>query len=528
MTHLGVGVSVIAMKRETFNAADYLVARHVRAGNGDRIAVVAPGRTLSYTELDAEVRRCAGGLRALGIRPEERVAMCMPDDIGLFTLILAAMHVGAVAVPCSTMLTARELGELLADSRARIVSAAPELSDVVRHAVATAPEVGYVVSSAELTSSGNSGGDRAAADASYPTWPDSPALWQYTSGTTGTPKAAMHRHFSIPFVAGAYGHGVLRIAPGDRCLSVAKLFFGYGLGNSLIFPLAAGATAILEPGRPTSELFAARAVSERPTLLFATPTFWARMLASNVPADAFASVRLGISAGEALPARLYHRMRDRFGFKILDGLGSTEMLHIYVSNRPGQVRPGSAGWPVDGYDVELRDERGAVIDRDEMPGEMYVRGDSAATGYWCRADASRRVFVGEWVRTSDICRRSAEGSYTVLGRSGDMLKAGGIWVSPTEVEDRLLAHPEVAEAAVVAVPDSDELNMLVACVVPVPGATIDQDALIRWCRDGLAAFKRPRRVLELAELPKTATGKVRRNVLRDQARDYMAHPTGFR
>jgi benzoate-CoA ligase family protein len=509
------------MRRETCNAADYLVARHVRAGNGDRAAVLAPGRTLSYADLDAEIRRVARGLRALGIRPEERVAMYLPDDVDLLALILAAMHIGAVAVPCSTMLTATELGELLADCRARVVFATPESADVVATAAAAVPESCRVLVAGDLPADDGSG-----TDAPYRTWPDSPALWQYTSGTTGTPKAAMHRHASLRVVADGYGREVLRMAPDDRCLSVAKLFFGYGLGNSMIFPLAAGATTILEPGRPTAELFAARALSEAPTLLFGSPSFWARLLASDVPPDAFASVRLGISAGEVLPARMYHRMRDRFGFEILDGLGSTEMLHIYISNRQDRVRPGSSGWPVAGYDVELRDEHGAVIERDQTPGEMYIRGDSAATGYWCRTEVSRRVFAGEWVRTSDIYQRNTDGSYTCLGRSGDVLKASGIWVSPAEVEDRLLAHPAVAETAVVAVPDAEGLEKPVACIVEAPGAEIDQDTLIRWCRDGLAAFKRPRAVVKLAELPRTASGKVRRDALRDQVRHGAASGPG--
>jgi benzoate-CoA ligase len=349
----------------------------------------------------------------------------------------------------------------------------------------------------------------------YPTWDDSPALWLYTSGTTGTPKAAMHRHVDIKVVAETYGRQVLGIKPDDRCLSVAKLFFAYGLGNSMFFPMSVGATALLECARPTPLLFAERAAALQPTLLFGAPSFWGPLLASDVPDDAFASVRQGVSAGEALPARLYQRMRERFGVEVLDGIGSTEMLHIFISNRPGEARPASSGQPVPGYDVEIRDEQGAVIDG---PGELYVRGESAAIGYWCRASASRRVFLGDWVRTGDTYVRNADDTYTYLGRLDDMLKAGGIWVSPSEVEDRLLAHPDVMEAAVVGVPDADELTKPVAYVVPMPGKHVDGDELIAWCREGLAAFKRPRGVVELAELPKTATGKIRRNALRDLVR----------
>jgi benzoate-CoA ligase len=327
----------------------------------------------------------------------------------------------------------------------------------------------------------------------------------------------MHRHDSIRLVAENYGRDVLNISRTDRCLSVAKLFFAYGLGNSMFFPLAAGATTLLEPGRPSPARFAARAARDRATLLFAGPSFWGPLLASEVPDDAFASVRQAASAGEALPPRMFHGILRRFGVEILDGLGSTEMLHIYLSNYPRQVHPGSSGIPVPGYEVEIRSDDGKVIPGHGEPGELYVRGDSVASGYWCRARASRQVFCGEWTRTGDTYVRNEDGTYTCLGRRNDMLKAGGIWVSPAEVEERLLEHRAVAEAAVVGVPDTDGLDRVVAYVVPVPGQHVDADALIQWCRDGLAAFKRPRLVIEIPELPKTPTGKLRRNVLRDLA-----------
>ncbi|TKG71858.1 benzoate-CoA ligase family protein [Prauserella endophytica] len=507
-------MSALTAPPTTFNATEYLVGRHVAAGDGARIAVVSNTRTLSYAELDEEVRRVAGGLHALGVRPEERVLMCMADEVELFTAILGAMYLGAVAVPCSTMLTAGELGKLIADSRTRIVLGSSAFGDVVLAAVEQAPDVETVV----LTDDWHrlrGAGERAQP---YATWADSPALWLYTSGTTGTPKAAMHRHTDIRFVAETYAHQVLGITRDDRCLSVAKLFFAYGIGNSMFFPLSVGATALLESARPTPQLVAARAMTDRATLLFGTPSFWGPLLASDVPRDAFSSVRQGVSAGEALPARMFHGMRDEFGVEVLDGIGSTEMLHIFMSNRPGEVHPASSGVPVPGYDVEIRDEHGAVVSEIGKPGELYVRGDSAATGYWCRAETSRKVFLGEWMRTGDTYVRNEDGTYSCLGRFNDMIKAGGIWVTPSEVEERLLEHPDVAEAVVVAVPDSDELDKPVACVVPKPGTHVDGDALIAWCRAGLASFKRPRAVVELTELPKTATGKIRRNVLRDLVR----------
>ncbi|MFI0352700.1 benzoate-CoA ligase family protein [Actinomadura sp. 9N407] len=523
---------------EAFNATDYLVDRQVRAGNGGRTAVVSPGRSLTYEELSGEVGRVAAGLRALGVRPEERVLMCMVDDLELFTSLLAVMRAGAIAVPCSTMLTGPELGTLVADSRCRVVLGSSEFGPAVRGALRDAPEVRHAV----LTGDDLSGlpdhvegrtwrrfldaGAEADAEADaeagepepYTSWPESPALWLYTSGTTGKPKAAMHRHIDIKLVSELYGQRVLDIGPEDRCLSVAKLFFAYGIGNSMFFPLSVGATALLEPSRPSPDLFARRASEDGATLLYGTPSFWGPLLASDVPDRAFATVRLGVSAGEALPPRMFHGMLERFGVEVLDGIGSTEMLHIFVSNRAGHVHPGSSGTPVPGYDVELRDPEGRLIEAMDEPGELYVRGESAAVGYWCRAETSRKVFLGEWMRTGDTYVRNGDGTYTCLGRTNDLLKAGGIWVSPTEVEERLLAHPDVAEVAVVGVPDADDLDKPVACVVAMPGGKVDPDDLIAWCREGLASFKRPRGVVSLDELPKTATGKIRRNVLRELAR----------
>ncbi|HEV8561218.1 MAG TPA: benzoate-CoA ligase family protein [Actinophytocola sp.] len=516
---------------EIFNAADFLVHRHVRDGSGDRVAVVSPGRSLTYRRLSDEVRRVAAGLRALGVRPEERAMFCMADDVELLTGILGAMHLGAVPVPVSTMVTGAELGQMLADSRARILCLSVEFAVAGCEAAAAAPDVTTVVLDGPADFAMRDGvsvmewADMCAAGdwsvEPYATWPDSPALWLYTSGTTGKPKAAMHRHASIRDVAQLYGSGVLGVTSVDRCLSVPKLFFAYGLGNSCFFPLAAGATAILERSRPTPALIAGRVAADKPTLFFAVPTFYAALLNSDIPDDTFSSVRQGVSAGEPLPAVVLSRFLDRFGVEILDGLGSTEALHIFLSNRPGQVRPGASGTPVPGYEVEIRDEHGAVVGEVGTPGELYLRGPSIATGYWCRTETTRQMFLGEWLRTGDSYVRNEDGTYTCLGRYNDMLKAGGIWVSPAEVEQRLLEHPSVAEAAVVAAPDEVGLDKPVACVVPVTGSTVDSDALIHWCREGLAAFKRPRAVVAFEELPKTATGKIRRNVLRDQVRDAL-------
>ncbi|MDT8911045.1 benzoate-CoA ligase family protein [Amycolatopsis sp. PS_44_ISF1] len=510
-----------------FNAAEYLLG----GGRPDAPAVVSARRTLSYAELTAEVHRFASGLRTLGVRPEERVMLCLVDDVELLTGILGTMLAGAVAVPVSTMVTGLELGRVLADSRARVLAVSGEFAGPAVAALGVAPEVTDVLLDradpaqfpsrvrahhwAEVTAARDP--DLAPAR----TGEDSPALWLYTSGTTGQPKGAMHRHASIRAVCETYARHILETTPEDRFLSVPKLFFAYGLGNSAFFPLAAGGTTLLEPARPTPELFAARAKADRPTLFFGVPTFFAAVLASEVPDDSFASVRCAVSAGEPLPAGIFERFRDRFGVAVLDGIGSTEALHIFLSNRPGAIRPGSTGVAVPGYEVQLRDEAGALIEANGQAGELFVSGPSTASGYWARYEATKRVFQGEWLRTGDSYLRNEDGTYTCLGRFGDMMKSGGIWVSPSEVEERLLEHPAVAEVAVVSAPDSDGLDKPVACVVAAPRQRVDADELIEFCRAGLAAFKRPRGVVELAELPKTATGKVRRNVVRELVRESL-------
>jgi benzoate-CoA ligase len=515
---------------ELFNAAEYLLAG-AGGQHADRVAVCHPRGELTYRQLAEEVRRVAAALLDLGVRPEERVLCCMVDDVELFTAILATMYIGAVAVPSSTMLTGPELAKLVADSRARVVIGSPEYRAAVltsmrpgetrtevRSVVFTGPdappahELPAGVTGLTWDELLNRATGRPAPEP-YPSWADSSALWLYTSGTTGTPKAAMHRHTDIRYVARHYGQQVLGIGPGDVCLSAAKLFFAYGIGNSMFFPLSVCATTVLEPARPSPALFAGRVAEHGVTLFFGVPSFWGPLLAASpteVADDALATVRHGVSAGETLPARIFHGIRDRYGMEILDGIGSTEVLHIYISNRPGHVVPGSSGIPVPGYRIELRRADGTVIEQVGEPGMLYVAGESLCAGYWCRTAVNRAVFQGEWMRTGDQYVRNADGSYTCLGRADDVLKVGGIWVSPAEVEARLLEHPDVLEAAVIGVPDADGLDKPVAFVVPRPGAQLRSDEVITFCRAGLAAFKRPRAVLEVAELPKTGTGKIQR------------------
>jgi benzoate-CoA ligase len=517
------GATVPAAPPDRLNACQWLLDRRLAAGDGDRVALRCRGRDHTYAEMTAMAASVAAALRTSGVRPEERVLLVMVDGPELVAAFCGAMRMGAVPVPLSTMSTAADLAFLAVDSRARlaVVSAqfveagramatAPELADLVVAGGDPGPELdGARVHSWEAWLAAGSGGD----GAPMTTHADAPAFWLYTSGTTGKPKGAMHRHADIPFTAETYGSQVLGIRPDDRCFSIAKLFFAYGLGNSLSFPFSVGATVILEPGPPSPAAVAALVTAERPTLFFATPTFYAGLLAAGLPEDTFASVRQGVSAGEGLPAPVLERFRARFGVEILDGLGSTEALHIFLSNRAGAVVPGTSGTPVPGYEVRLVDDAGGPVPDGET-GHLMVRGESIATGYWCRTAVTRRVFCGDWMRTGDMYVRNEDGTYRHSGRSDDMLKVGGIWVSPAEVEATLAAHQDVVEAAVVAETNADGIQLPVAYVVLMPGRSVEPEALVEFCRARLAAFKRPRRVILCEQLPKTATGKIQRFKLR--------------
>ena len=527
---------------ETFNAGAYLLDRRLQQGDGERVALHTPTGRVNYLQLDSLTRRVTAGLRALGLHRDDRVVLVMSDSVEMVAAILGAFRAGLVAVPVSTMLGGAELASIVADSGARALIATAEFAAAVQVAVDAADELEHLVlvggevqvpvhvrrQSWGVLVSG-AGSEEVGNDGVAATTDDSWALWLYTSGTTGKPKGAMHRHANVRHVCETYGAHTLGITADDVCFSVAKLFFAYGIGNSLFFPLAVGASAVIEPRRPSPAVVAERMAADAPTLFFGPPTFYAALVAAELPADTFASVRLATSAGEALPAVLQRRVTERYGFPILDGIGATEALHVFLSNHPDDIRPGTTGKAVPGYEVQLRDEAGAPVRRGE-PGALFVKGESLAIGYWRRTDATRAVFQGEWMRTGDTYTQDADGYYVCLGRSNDLLKAGGIWVSPAEVEGRLLEHDGVAEAAVVGVADSAGLDKPVACVVrSAAGATLTADELVAWCRDGLASFKRPRAVVFVDELPKTATGKVQRYRVRERfagmALEYVNEPT---
>jgi len=525
---------------DVFNAAEWLVTRHARA-TPDRRAITAidldgSTRTLSYADLEDAVHRFAAALIASGVRPEERLLLCMGDTPELLTAFLAGLRIGAVPVPVSTMLKPKDIALLATDCRARLVALSSEftdlapavgglrdLADVVLLAdpAAPLPEVaGTRVHGWEaFVAAGGDFLDQAATP--YPTVADSPAFWLYTSGTTGTPKGAMHRHGSLRDTAETYARDVLAIGPDDVTFSVAKFFFAYGLGNTMTFPFSVGASTVLDRSRPSPAATLQVLQQLRPTLFFGGPTYYAALLAAGLPADAFASVRACVSAGEAFPAALFQRFTGTFGVEMLDGIGSTEMLHIFISGRPGRTRAGSTGEIVAGYEAKIVDDDGNPVP-DGTPGHLFVRGDSAATGYWQRTEVTRRVFQGPWVRTGDTYVRSEDGYYSSLGRTDDIIKAGGIWVSPTEVEERLRQHPDVNQVVVVSLPDADGLDKPVACVVLMPGTPTTAEDLVGFCREGLAAFKRPRHVLVFDELPTTATGKLQRFRVRELALDRLS------
>jgi benzoate-CoA ligase family protein len=515
---------------ESFNASTWLVDRHVEAGDGDRVAVICEDQSYTYSDIAQEVARSAAALRSLGVRPEQRVAMAVLDSVEYISTFLGAMRIGAVPLAMNPLLPGRDLAVIAADARATIVVVSEAVADRIPDLCAGAPEVETVVVAGGETPDDPSVGARVLGWAEYqaegggfsaspyPTWEESPGFWLCTSGSTGRPKLAAHRHIDIRVTCEAYARSVLAIQPDDRCYSVGPMFHAYGLGNSLSFPFSVGASSVLEPTRPpTPDRVAELVRSHRPTLFFCIPTFYAALNGSVVADDTFASVRLAASAAESLPAETFERFRERFGVTILDGIGSTELLHVYLSNSLEHLRPGTSGKPVPGYEIRIVDEHGNDQPPGE-PGQLLVRGDSMTTGYWCRSDTNRATFDGPWMRTGDLYDADQDGFHTYLGRVDDMLRVGGEWVSPAEVEATLIEHPAVLEAAVVGQNDETGVLRPVAYVIPANdnplGAGELAEQLTAYCRGRLAGYKRPRRYEIVDDLPKTATGKIQRFKLR--------------
>jgi benzoate-CoA ligase len=514
---------------ERFNFAQHLLA--VNAGRSGKTAFIDDLGPLTYGALDQRVRALAGALRALGIKREERVLLVMTDGNHWPVAFLAALYAGIVPVAVNTLLTPDDYAYMLEHSRAQaaLVSGAllPTLSAAmvksdheVRHVLVSHPIA--PLRPGELDLEAQLAAHPALATAA-PTRCDDTAFWLYSSGSTGRPKGTVHAHGSPYWTAELYGKAVLQLRESDVCFSAAKLFFAYGLGNALTFPMSVGATTLLMAERPTPDAVFKRWLGAtasldglRPTAFFGAPTGFAGMLASPaLPKREQVALRLVSSAGEALPAELGERFRAHFGVDIIDGIGSTEMLHIFLSNRPGRVRYGSTGWPVPGYDIELRGDDGSPV-ADGQTGDLYIRGPSAATMYWGNLPKTRETFQGAWTKSGDKYMRNADGSYTYGGRGDDMLKVSGIYVSPFEVEATLVQHPAVLEAAVIGKQDSDGLTKTKAFVVLKAGALASEDELKAFVKDRLAAYKYPRSIEFIDELPKTATGKIQRFRLRER------------
>lgn len=508
-----------------FNVATHFVDRNALEGRAQKAAFECGDERVTYGQLLERVNRLGNALIGLGVRPEERVALLLQDTPEFAYCFFGTIKIGAVAVPINTMLKAPEYEYILNDCRARILivsdSLLPQIQaipagrlrylekTIVFGKLASSPDSLQTLldtSSRELEARATS--------------KDDAAFWLYSSGSTGFPKGCVHLHHDMVVCAELYAKGILKITESDRFFSVAKLFFAYGMGNGLYFPLAVGATSILWPGSPSPPNIYSVIERHRPTLFFSVPSNYSSLLnyqRENGPDFDLSTVRHGVSAGEALPAVLFNRFKERFGVEILDAIGSTEALHMFIANRPGAVRPGSSGQILPGYEARILDEAGQPVPDGET-GNLMIKGDSVCAFYWNQHEKTKETIQGHWLRTGDKYYRDADGYYWYVGRSDDMMKVKGMWVSPIEIENALIEHPAVQEAAVVGYSDGNELIKPAAFVVLRSGqeaAGGADESIRRYLSSRLAEHKCPQRIDFVQELPKTATGKVQRYKLRD-------------
>jgi len=492
----------------------------------DATALITAERSWTFAEVSAEVNRVGNALLSMGVRPGERVGILCPDTAEWAVTFFACLKVGAVAVGMNTLLTPREIHHILVDSGARVLLTHEALLASALPALAEESSIEYVVIVGEPDPMPPGG-------TSYASWVrgksdrleavrthrDDFGTLNYSSGTTGVPKGILHAHRDYALTAQLWGVDVLGLSPDDRTFSVAKLFFAFGLGGNLIFPWHVGASVVLYSGSPRQARDVLAAIDRfRPTILYNAPTGYASMLAIDGFAEScdLSSLRLGVSAGEALPAPVWHAFRERTGIEIIDGIGSTENFHIFISNRPGDIRPGSSGRPVPGYECRIVDPDGAPVPPGEV-GNLHIKGETAALFYLHDAERSRQTFLGEWLDTGDKYYQDEDGYFWHAGRSDDMLKVGGIWVSPVEVESALISHDAVLECAVVGHTDDADLVKPKAYVVLAGKRSASDrltEELIAYCVEQMAPYKRPRWIEFVDELPKTATGKIQRYRLR--------------
>jgi benzoate-CoA ligase len=505
---------------ERLNAST-LLDRNLEAGRADKVALVTADRRLTYGDLARLVARTAACLSSIGIVREDRVLMVLDDSPVFHATFLGAIRLGAVPIPVNPMDRVDNYAYYLDDSyaKAAVVDAAllPNLEPVLserpslRVLVANG-DAGTYESFEALVAE-----QRPDLPSPVDTHPDDMAFWLYSSGSTGRPKGVVHRQRDIGVTVDTYARQVLRIAEDDTCCSTTKLFHAYGLGNGLSFPLSVGATAVLMRGKPVPERIFETVTRHRPTLFFSVPALYAAMLKAPGAAEAdFSSVRLCVSAAEPLPGAILSRWRKMAGVPILDGIGSTEMLHIYCSNTPEDIQPGTSGRPVPGYELRLTDENGREVGPGEA-GDLLVRGDSCAAFYWHQRDKTRSCMRGEWFYTGDRYVRTADGHYVYQGRCDDMIKVGGLWVSPADVEACLVQHSAVSEAAVVGVKveDVSRIKAFVICAEPPEEPEALADALRAWCKEHLRRYEYPHIVEFVDDFPRTATGKVQRFKLRE-------------
>ncbi|AOY59274.1 MULTISPECIES: benzoate-CoA ligase family protein [Desulfococcus] len=506
---------------EHFNAADYFVDRNIREGRKDKVAVVCEDRQLTYGQIQEGVNRIGNGLRALGVRMEERVALLLLDTEIYPQAFFGAIKIGAVPINLNTLMRPKDYQYFLNDSRARVLVINSELLENLTDIRGNLKFLEHVI---VVNGTGKTDdidftswiADQSPLLDAAPTTPDDACFWLYSSGSTGQPKGTVHLQHDMVFAAETYGKQVLQVQEDDRCFSAAKLFFAYGLGNGLYFPFSVGATAIYHPGRPTPDAMYDVINTHGATIFFGVPTLFGAMLTNE---GTLGPVKICVSAGEALPPEIFKRWKERFGVPIMDGIGSTEVAHIFISNRRDAMRPGSTGKIVPGYEARIVDENLADLPKGEI-GTLLIKGDSIAAYYWNKHEKTKSTMLGAWINTDDKFFEDEEGFFFYVGRSNDMLKAGGIWVSPIEVEACLMEHAAVLECGVTGSPDKDQLIKPRAFVVLnkgfEPSPELEKE-LKEYVKSKLAHYKYPRWIDFMEELPKTATGKIKRFMLKEFA-----------